>query len=95
MIAVILADHDIAHRLIGDGFDFFSNVARVWLAIACIDQHHALMGDDDHGIGIIALADIGIDILRQFDEFRLLSGDGSSRSGPDHKGGKDEGAQHG
>ena len=78
MVAMILGDHDPAHGLIGHGFDLRCDVARVGLVIAGIDKNHALIGHDDHGVGVVALAHIGVDIVRQLDELGLLPGHGES-----------------
>ena len=36
-------------------------------------QHEALIGRDDHGVGVVALANIGVDIVREFHKFGLFA----------------------
>ena len=76
MVAVVLADDDVAHRLVGHRLDEVLQEARLGRVVAGIDQHHALRGDDDQRVGIVALADEGIDVVGDLDELGLLAGDG-------------------
>ena len=64
-----------------------SSTCRQWrikLAVP-IYQHEALIGHDDHGVGVVALANIGVDIVREFHKLGLFAGHCDPR-GPREQG---------
>src|SRR5262249_7864484 len=58
----------------------FLKNARFRRIIAGVDHDDALPGDDRHGVGVVALADEGVDAVRQPLEFGALTGDGMRRA---------------
>jgi hypothetical protein len=80
VIAVVLADHDKAHRLVGHRLDEFLEDACFGRIVAGVDQHHALRGDDDHRVGVVALADESVDPLADLLELGLFARDGACRT---------------
>ena len=73
MVAVILSDDDVADRLRRHRLNEFLQNARLGRIVAGVHDHDALRGHDRHGIGVIQLADKGINVIGEFLKFRLVA----------------------
>ena len=78
VIAVVLADDDVAHRLVGHRLDEFLQDARFRRIVAGIDHHDALRGHHHQRVGVVDLADEGVDVVGDLLELGLLAGDGEA-----------------
>ena len=88
MIAVILRDHDVAHRLVRHRLDIFEQSAGIGIVVAGIDDDHALPGDHHHGVGVVQFADIGVDAVGDLPEFGNRWGDCARGRGAQHRDNK-------
>ena len=43
MVAMVLRDHDVTHRLIGHGFDVFQNPTRIRCVVSSFGKHDAFV----------------------------------------------------
>jgi len=76
VVAVVLGDDDVAHRLIRHRSDEILQDARLGRVVAGVDQHCTLRGHHDQRVGVVALADEGIDVVGDLLELGLVAGDG-------------------
>ena len=85
MIAVVLGDDDVAHRLLRHRADEFLQDARLGRVVAGVHDDDTLRGHDDQCVGVVELADEGVDVVRDLLEFGFLAGDGVRRNGHRHR----------
>src|SRR5262249_31968848 len=75
MIAMVLADDDVADGLAGHRFDEILQEPRLRRVVAGIDHDHTLARHHHQRIGVVALADEGVDAIGDLLELSLLAGD--------------------